>query len=105
VKKFLIGGLAALALAGCGSTAVATNPVAQKDAAAAQTIVQGCVSHGNLLTHSGRVSIEHCIAPGGKAQEARAQACIDKAFVHGILTRGQRQRTEAALTVCVEKDR
>jgi hypothetical protein len=105
VKKFAIGGLAALALAGCGSTAVATNPVAKKDAAAAQSIVQGCVSHGNFLTHNGRVSIMHCLLPGGKTQQAKAQACVDRAFTHGVLTKGQRQRTEAAITDCVEKDR
>lgn len=93
-------------LAGCGgsSSHLASNPEVRQHEAQAQKVVQGCVSHGNFLTHAGRQAIVKCIAPPGK--EAAFQRCTQKIVAKaGFLTKRQRAKVYNGLATCLEQNR
>jgi hypothetical protein len=99
-KPLIIATAAAVALlAGCQAKQ-STNPVATKEMAQAQAIVQACAAKANFLTHDGRTAFLHCVAPPG--QGAAVQTCI-QGFVakDGLLTHSQRERFKADLATCI----
>lgn len=102
--------LSAVMFSACGGTgaikaAKATqNPQAQADLKKAEAIVKGCITKGNVLSHSGRQAIITCIAPPGK--KAQVEACGQKAISNdGFLTKKKRSKLYQDLAVCVEANR
>ena len=98
-----------LGIAACGggkttSKSVTTNSVVSQDTAAAQAIVQGCITKGDVLTKAGRTSILTCIAPPGHLPgfESCAQSHVAS---DGVITKAQRTKYEQDLAVCLEANR
>ncbi len=93
-----------LALAACGNSAKSSTGSTNPNIQSAQTIVQGCVTKGDVLTSTGRKAILDCIAPAGHTAAfiACAQGQLAKAQ---LLTSAGRTAFLQALAVCLEQNR
>lgn len=95
-----LAGLAAVTVAvtGCHSTTTTTPQVKQSAsseissaASHEQTLLQGCLAKGTILTHAGRVAFEQC-ARGGMTVAA-FQSCADKQLASvNVLTKSGRDQ-------------
>lgn len=104
MKVFITGLVMGLLTLFPVAQASAASANSQKDLQQAQSIVQGCVAHGNFLTHGGREGIINCIAPKGHKQAF--MNCAQGQLAHAnLLTKHGRSNYEQALAVCVEKNR
>lgn len=98
-KTLTVLGAAGALLAGCGHARVSTNPQVQRDEAAAQKIVSGCLSRYHSFGQ-----IKRCIIPPGHS--AAAESCVAKALISDkAITSGQRKRFYQDLAVCAESNR
>lgn len=106
-KSFLIGGLAALALAGCGSHSVSAQnkQEAQAQYAKAQKVLEHCLPQKDgapdplvLRSKSARVSFENCAVPVN--QRVNFRKCIASGLLSGFPTK---KHLEATAEKCVNE--
>lgn len=88
--------LASAGIAACGSSHHLTAQD-RSYAAEGQKILLPCLKALSV------VKIKSCITPPGSGP--KFQACVTKAMAHGILTKRQRELSEAAVGQCVVNDR
>lgn len=105
MKLSILAAVLAVALAGCGGTAVtahkvANDPRAQRDAAKAQRIVKACAVKSNMLTKAGRAKFVACVAPAGK-QEAVKLCAKNSAVQHNLLRKKGRSEFYADVERCI----